>query len=212
MANGYTHPVKDGTVTDPREFLMSVGRGLGFAIMQRDEPLSVPVKEVAEPGPDSYHVKGLAEAVLRQRQLKRMPLETAQTEAQREAENVQARNEKWLKDLEIERQRFDVMLAHVENWTPPESLPEAKEVALKWLKESIEHDCSDQMIEEKRAEVDARQMPLTPEAWLEKEHKRNADDLEYHTEKLDKEIELAKERNRIIRDFLDSLPDTPEEA
>lgn len=202
MPNGYTAGVQDGTVTDLREFLERVGRGMSMAIMQRDSDPREPVKlrEVSK-----YESERVEKAAAERERYERMTLVEAEREAKAELlEGVRAHNEA-VKANKVERDRYDAMIAKVEAWRPDPVVQYVKDKALEWLRESREWDT-----QEKDVDVYPR-LPhpadFAPSVWLESKRKHAKEEFDRAVKSYQEEVERVAGFNLHIEAFHRSLPD-----
>lgn len=201
MPNGYTADIYDGKPVTLRSYLMGVGRSMGFAVVQRDEAASEPVRTV-EPR-TSYHDKALAEARATLAEIDSL----STTEAvQCAIADYEKANEEWLASrdrIRAMRSRYEQMIREVEAWEPDQLVLVVKEQALKYLRESMEFDCGDTKAEMRWSPPPRR---LSGAEWLNDRRAKARHDIEYHEAERRKEIERTEERNRWITAFLNSLP------
>lgn len=196
MPNGFTQDIYSGKNVSLRDYLMGVGRGMTFSIMQRDEG-SGPVKLVEQK--DSYHTKALNDAANRLAILEKMTSQEIEIYCETEYKEEYSRWKKYKEDREAVQSRYEYMLAQVEAWNCPPILATTKETAIKYLKESLEFDCGYQ--------GSPPINDLVPGDWHSEQIKQAKNDIEYHRLEEAKETANRKERNMYIKTFLDSLPD-----
>ena len=204
MPNGYTAAIYDGQPVSVRDYLMGVGRGMGFAIMQRDDSHDEPVHHV-EPHTD-YHDSELAKARTLLAEVDTMTTEQAAKRARSEHEEALR---DWTETRERRRSlraRYEEMITEVEAWEPDPLVVGVKEAAAKYLRESMDFDCGD-------PKDDMRWYPyptlLSGPEWINAKRAEATRDIEYHEAQRCEEIDRANERNRYIAAFLSSLPSSP---
>lgn len=206
MPSGYTAAIHDGTDTSLRSYLMRIGRGMGFAIEQRDEDFGNPVRPVEEK--NSYHAKALARYQSDLEEYRDITRDEALEEMRDEqTKKIQSRAETIEKKTAI-RERYAEMLAKVSAWEVPEILQSTKDYAIKSLNDSIEFDVwTDEQID--------RYYPVpTPlktddasiDEWIQKKVDHINDQIVYHTKEEAIAQERTSERNAHIQAFLDALP------
>lgn len=196
MPNGYTQGIYEGRDVSLREFLMTVGRGMTMAIMQRDEALDQPVKlrKIS-----TYHQERLAEALAEQQRLLAMTFEESHRAARDEFEQRQAEHEEAArKDAELSA-RYDAMIEQVLGWTPEPEVDYVKTHALRYLRESKEFDCG--------SIYPPRPQRLSGSEWRAQKREENDRDIEYHKKEWNDEIERVAGFNERILAFHRSLPD-----
>lgn len=207
MPNGYTAAIYEGKPVTLRDYLMGIGRGMGFAILQRDADRDDPVK-LTEPS-TGHAERSLADARTRRRVLEQMTPEDAQAAAYADFKDATAR---WEADLEKSlamRARYEDMIAQVEAWRPDPLVEGAKEMALRYLRESADFDCG-----KPGEEMRYRPKPelLGGRAWLEREIAEAQRSIAHYEKSIAEELERTAERNRYIEAFLSSLPPAEREA
>ena len=201
MPNGYTADIYEGKPTTLADYLMGVGRGMGFAIMQRDDPASEPVRRV-EPQ-TRYYDEALAEARAVLADLDGLTMAQA---AERASAEYEAEVSSWLEERDRRlgmRSRYVDMIAQVEAWEPDPLVRVVKEQAIKYLRESLDFDVGPE-----GEEMRYRPYPrlLGGAEWVNAKRAKAQRDVEYNEAERAKEIERAAERNRWIDAFLGSLP------
>ena len=141
MATGYTHPVKDGEVTDFAEFALQCSRAMGAAIMQRDEHPSVKLKTRE---PSEHYAERVREA---RATLDEYLSRTDKDWQDAAAENLQERIETWEQrkvDNKVTFDRYTAMLQKVRAWEPPTEEHEGlKKFMIEQLEDSIRWDVHD---------------------------------------------------------------------
>ena len=201
MPNGYTTDIYDGKPVTLTDYLMGVGRSMGFAIMQRDEAASEPVRTV-EPQ-TSYHDKAISAARATLAEVDALSVAEAVKCALVDYEKA---NTAWLEArdrIRAMRSRYEEMIRQVEAWHPDPLVLVVKEQALKYLRESVKFDCGDEKAEMRWSPPPRR---LSGPEWINERRAKARRDIEYHEAERKKEIERTEERNRWITAFLGSLP------
>lgn len=197
MPNGYTAKIYDGSDVTLRGYLLGVARAMGYAVLQRDDSADVPVRK-AEPT-TRYHDESIDKARRRRDWLQTLDAHDAEREARAEHE---AEHASWVesRDRMHEMQlRYETMIANVEGWHPDPLIESTKEVALKYLRESLEFDTYNS----------GPPVPQTGAAWLSQQLAIAERNIAYHEAERAKEIERTAERNRYIDAFYASLPAEP---
>lgn len=196
MPTGYTCGVQEGKITTLEEFALRCARAMGANIMMRDERMDAPIKEY-EVSP--WHAEQLEAAKAWLYDFERMSLEEAA--ARIDKENAERSRELWSakEKAQIERNRYETMLANVKAWTPPTADHEGlKKFMIEQLEDSIKHDCYERG---QYYQPDIR----TPQEYLREqiaEAKRQVADRE---ETLAKEHKVTRERNEWNRQLRESL-------
>lgn len=208
MPSGITAAIYDGSDTTLRGYLMQIGRGMGFAVMQRDDDPREPVKPV-EPQ-TGYYERELTRSRERLAELEAMTPRTARVAAREAAD---AARSAWAdrRDHKLAlRGRYEEMIRQVEAWEPEPLIAtetQIKEEALKYLRESIEFDCG-KPGEEMR--YYPKPQTLTPDDWLKREIEATRAAIDRHEQSIREERTRTAERNRYITAFLASLPPAEE--
>lgn len=199
MPNGLTAGIYEGKDVSLRDYLMGVGRQMGFAVLQRDEPLSDPVR-TAEPY-RTYYDKQEADARQRMAYLAKLKPEHIAAEAHAEyREAFDKWSESRAKTIDL-RNRYEGMLIEVMAWRPDALVAFTKEHAERYLREAIEFDCG---------HVDSwRPVEREPDVWYREEMAAALKSLERAQTGRDEELERTTDRNRHIEAFLRSLPTPP---
>lgn len=150
MPTGYTAPIADDEPITPREYLIRAARGMGYAILQRDEPLDQAPAEV--PTEDTYYKRAVREAEDDLRRLLR--LNKAEVKTQAEAAHLEAlvtyheavaRREALIARYEfhidaLERWDVDAALGDDFDAEVKDAIRKTKEFALNQLRESLRFD------------------------------------------------------------------------
>lgn len=183
MPTGYTHCVQDGSVTEFREFALRCARGMGACVMLRDDPLDDGIPETL-PTEGEYHTAQINELKQRLGELRRMSLADAEKAATKEYDDALKRHREYLDEKELQRQRYEAMLAEVDKWIPPtDDHRGLKDFMVSQLRESINFDCSTTYV---TAPVPA----ASGAAWLSDKISDCERDLKHHAE------ERAKQQTR----------------
>lgn len=202
MPSGITSDLYEGKDTSLRGYLMSVGRSMGYAIMQRDADRSEPVREVTA----SDYNRRQADT-LRQELAEIEGLSVADAWARYLAERAAAveRRDEMVRQRRELRARYTRMLAEVEAWQPDPLIASTKDYALKQLRESIDFDCGHEGEE-------ARYWPMPPvyiggAEYLAGRRKQLQEDIDRAEQHQREEDDRTADRNRHIAAFLGSLPE-----
>lgn len=199
MPNGYTAGIYDGEQS-LRDFLMGVGRGMGFAVMQRDDPMDEPVKRQPE---STYYTRSLVTAREDLARLEALTPETARPLAEAAYSEAMDRYRETKRDKLALRARYDDMERQVLAWDPPAEIQVVKDAALKYLRQSADFDCGERG-EEMRFYSEPRW--LSPEDWLREEVAAARERVARYEREAAAERKRTDERNRYIDLFLSSLP------
>lgn len=199
MATGYTYAVKDGKITNLREFAMRCARNFGALVTMRDEPADAPIPEEFEPS-SNY-------AEFLKRDEERLAMLQSMTKAEIEAAAAAAFAERSARHAEAvrvqieEEARYRAMLAKVRSWTPPTSEHEGlRSFMEEQLMSSIEFD-SYVMDPPKR---------LAPGDWHDLELQEASRMMAISKRGAAEEVERAKSRTKWVKELRASLAEFEE--
>lgn len=195
MPTGYTADLYEGKAVSFNEFVLAATRGMGAAIMQRDDG---PGPIADEYQPSDYHRLAHVKAEATLAELQRLSLyEWAQREKGERNNHINLDRAADEKSASI-RARYESMLAQVRTWRPPTTEHvQFKEFMVEQLERSIEYDCAVFPNPERpiRSAFEFRDAALT----------RAESDVAYHREEWVKEQERTASRNKWVRDLKGSL-------
>ena len=202
MPNGFTAPIYEGREDFTlRDYLMGVGRGMGFAIMQRDAATDEPIKRV-EPSTD-YDEEQIRKAQAVLDDLDGMTVaEASERLAAERAATDERRRESVQRTLAM-RARYERMIREVEAWDPLPLMDSTKEQALRYLRESMEFDCGKPGEE---ARFLGGPTAFDGAEWLTQERQRAQEQILRSRDRIAAEVKRTAERNRYIDAFYESLP------
>lgn len=195
MPTGYTASLYEGKEITFEEFALATARGMGAAILQRDDPPG-PIQEVE---PSDYYEKAVARAQARldevsawdDRQAEREELRTRCEQEQGRDDYVQKRDEL--------RARYEAMLEKVQAWEPPTPDHEGfKKFMVEQLEQSISFDAAGGYLPDVRLKMTAQEYKQFE---LQKARDRLAKDKQYLAE----DLERIAGRNAWIRALKESL-------
>ncbi len=198
MPSGITSDIYNGKDVTLRDFLMTVGRQMSMAIMQRDDD---PGESVKLREPSKYERDGLTKAQQKSEKYALMTLQEAAREASAEYRRLfREHKEAAHKNAELET-RYDAMIEKVEGWKPDPIVQYVKDHALKYLRESREFDCG--FIYPPEPDP----ADYAPEKWLTRKRAEAAANLARRAEEWQEEVARVADFNRHIEAFHRSLPD-----
>lgn len=200
MPSGITAAIYKGKEVSRDEFLMRVARSYSLAIMQREDDPDAPVRR-CEPN-TKYREDAIEAAEETLRDLSALTVEQASERAKAEHEKeAKEWREAKAKALNL-RARYEAMAREVEAWEPEPLVAGIKDVALKYLRESIDFDCG-----EPGQEMRYRPYPqlLSGAEWINSKREKAQRDIDYHRDLIAAEIKHADERNEYIDAFYRSL-------
>lgn len=136
MANGYTYGVVEGT-SDTRDYLEKCARSRGFAIMQRDDAMSEPVKYREE---SDHHQKWYDEAVDKLAEWQSMDAPARLSAYADYVARIKESNRKYTFKAAKAAAACDDVIADIQSLDWPEELHGMRDDAIKWLEETKEFD------------------------------------------------------------------------
>lgn len=196
MATGYTHPVKDGKVTEFSEFAIRCARAMGALITMRDASPDAEVPDEVKPS-NNYEI-WMNDAISELEVVQSWDNETASAGADAAFKTDMQHYRDAVLERNITHDRYAAMLQEVELWDPP--TPEhagLKKFMREQLVSSIEFDCD--------------KFHLSPPVRLSGEEYRQAkiEALTKNIERLSiqviEEQDRAAGRTKWIQDLKDSL-------
>jgi len=201
MPTGYTSKIYEGEEQTGKEFVMTCARAFGALIDMRDESIDTPIPK--ELKPDKYHSEQLNLAREKLAECAKITLEEAKVFVEEEIDQRIIENQKYHDKNKYLKHRYEKTLGEVEKWMPPtKDHIKLKEYAIEQLKQSIEFDCSNPYSEYDTTE---RYKKETPQEYIESKMNSCLQDIKYHTEKLEAEIESTNKRNLWIKQLRESL-------
>ncbi len=191
MPTGFTADVGEGKITTLKEFALHCARGMGACISMRDEPWDAPIPERFEPSLSYYQTK-LDEARKRLAELEAMSEADLNEAAQADFKERMASYQKYERDKDLERQRYQTMLASVREWTT--DAEGIREFMIEQLEMSIDNYKST-----------APQF-VPPEEWKGDQVKAALRAISYSEEEIEKERHRTEMRNLWLAALRRSLP------
>lgn len=194
MPTGYTAAIADGITFD--KFAMNCARAFGALVMMRDEPMDAPIPEKFEP--TRYHLERVTAARTRQAELEAMTPAMTELAAEGAYRIALEHHEKYVAEKNALRDKYNTMLAQVEEWTPPtKEHEELKKFMREQIEESLRFDCT--IYDESKPEL------MTGARWLDAEMARAKTDIAYHSKEHTKELERTSSRSEWVRALRESL-------
>ena len=197
MPNGLTAKIAEGQDVTLRDYLMGVGRMMGYAINQKEDSRDEPLRGVAV---DRYHYDWIAQDRAKLELLRSMSSSEIEEAAQRDFEQRFTSWKKRRDERTALRARYEDMIEQVQNWEAPGELASTKAEAVKYLEESLDFDCGG-------SSYDSEPQPQDCTSWHAKQVAVHEESLESHEKNLEKENVRVAETNRLITLFLNSLPE-----
>jgi hypothetical protein len=202
MPSGITSDIYEGKDVSLRDYLMTVGRQMSMAIMQRDDDPREPVRVRK---PSTTYLDWLDEAIQERHRLADMTeRDAADAAAEEFAQRREDRRKAEQRSDELEA-RYDSMIAKVQAWEPEESVAYVKKHALKYLRESKEFDCWSLPQLDRMYPIPTE--PVPAEEWLATAIADTEDKILRYSELWDEECDRVADFNEHILAFHRSLPD-----
>lgn len=185
MPTGYTADIKDGISF--KTYAMNCARAFGACITLRDEPSGGDkIPEKFEP--TDYHEKKIAEAETELAKLEGMTPEQCETMAGVEYREAEASRKARLREIAVQREKYEAMLEQVNAWTPPTPDHEKYHEFMRvQIEESIKFDCNTNY-------YDRPIQQQTGEEWAASRKEKLARDIAYHQKEHADEVERAERR------------------
>jgi len=182
MSTGYTYAVKDGKVTELKDFAMQCARAFGACITMRDDPIDAEIPNAFEPS--DFHAKSLAAAQARLADLRTMSDREIARAVDADYEKAVEYWRERMAKRKAERERYEAMIAKVEAWTPPtDEHVGLKNFMLEQLRDSLDFDCG-------TSSFDKMPVRQTEAAWHAAQvagaERRIARDAEEHQKEVDR--------------------------
>jgi len=195
MPTGYTYEVKDGNVTEFREFALRCARAMGAGVTQRDEDSGSQIK-----------LRKVDEYYLDRVEVCSEDIETAERQgddywAKLQEESIAkatAYRQEYVAERDRTRSRYESMLEQARSWEPPtEEHRGLKDFMIQQLEDSIEFDCGSYE-------------PSVPEALPVSEYRkqelgRMSEELSSALKRLAEETERVRSQNEWVLALRDSL-------
>jgi hypothetical protein len=196
MPTGYTAKLVESGQTFP-EFVMGCARAFGACIEMRDDPADTPIPE--EFKPSEYHTKGLRAAKSELTRLKNFSADKrrAYGEKQRAADISAHRGH--VQKTEQQNARILSMMDQVRQWQPPTP---AHEEMKKFMLQQLEISLGSTEYSERALAMAEARSPLE---YFRVALKTAQNDIEYHEEELQKEVNRAKGNTDWIKQLRASL-------
>lgn len=195
MPTGYTAPLHDGEDITFEQFVLRCSRGMGAAIMQRDDSLDaeIALREVGD-----YHLQRVEQsAAALAGAWTRTDEEWAALQTAAIAHDVKYREQYLTKQAQIEG-RYTAMLAAVQAWVPPTSEHQGlKDFMVQQLEESLRFDVGGY------TPSVPDELPIAE--YRERELGRLARALERDTKQLEEERERVRGQNAWVLALRESL-------
>lgn len=195
MATGYTDDVRNGKVTEFKDYALSCARAFGALVMMRDDPADAPIPD--EFKPDDHHKEALAKSLAELSALHALTQDQREEKAKEYMIEKMRQYEENEKRVSSERERYESMLKKVRSWEPPTAEhQELRKFMDDQLTKSIAFDCCGwNKIPEK----------VSSRKWFEDQEKSLLWSVSYHTVEYEKEVARARDRSAWVKALKDSL-------
>lgn len=187
MPTGYTAPVKDGEITDLKDFAAMCARGFGAFIHQRDDRTG---SKLTYPRPESFYRNMLSEAVGQRVEWEAMSEEERYAKWSQYYLSSVLNNAKYLGKKRAERARYEAMLTQVNTIDVPEELENFKTFMVEQLESSIDFDCSEKYM--------SHMEPLEYSLWCDEREESTARNVERYEEEANNEYKRFVDRVKFI--------------
>lgn len=193
----YTELVAESDNLTLKEFAMLCSRNFGALIDMREEPFDAPIPEKLEPS--GYYRDELKKFNQKYNDfLQNKPsIEELERQYEEYVSKLKSETEIANNKRKVIRSRYEAMLEKVRNWIPPtEEHCGLKEFMISQLVESEEFDCKEY-----------HPYIFTKEEYINWKRDENEilKEIEYYSDKVEKEEEAYKKRNKWIQDLRNSL-------
>lgn len=195
MPTGYTSDIKQGITFE--RYAMGCARAFGALIDMRDDPSDAPIP--AELAPSNYHEQKMFEAKRDLDMLNQLSIEDANSSAVEEWNEAEKRRIEYLAENELQLEKYNEMLEHVNAWTAPTKDHKGlHDFMREQIESSIKYDCGGDYYARPAEKI-------TGEQWLEQKKEKAKHDIEYHDAENKKEIQRTNERNSWLKSLRESL-------
>ncbi len=205
MPSGYTAPIVEKNLTF-KQFVMLCARAFGACISMRDDSLDAEIPEKIEPM-STYHKDQLAKSKEELETLLAITTKKAKEQwAKKRLKQEIATTKKYKKedDKRDDSNKYQAMLEKVIAWTPPsEDHRELKKFMENQIKETIKFDSHSTYWSDQLAALERKlENPL---AYFNERVEKVKQDIKYHTEHWQKEVEQAERATRWLQQLRESL-------
>ena len=188
MATGFTAPIYDNESIEFNDFVLRCARAFFYDL---DE---IPDKFEAS----DFHKKRIAKNEKQLELVSKMSENNCSLAADKEYKRAVKDRKKSIKDKTALKNRYETMLAKVEQWTPPTEEHKAlKKFMIDQLQTSIDFDCH--VFPEKEP------VRVTGKQWKEEQIQRLTEDIKRDKEYHEKEINRTKKENEWVKSLRQSL-------
>lgn len=195
MPTGYTADLYEGKDVSFEQFALTAARGMGAAIMQRDDAPG-PIADEYEPS--DYYKKSLAKSLTKVAEFRNRTHDQWVVAEKAERDEMTAHVNGAIKTAGERRVRYELMLAQVEAWVPPTPEHENfKKFMTEQLTSSIDFDCSTSYLKTPPVK--------SPEVFKAEQIAKAEKDAARDAEEWEKEQERTASRNKWVRDLRESL-------
>ena len=196
MPTGYTAAIKDGITFE--KFIWGCARAFGALVTMRDESSDALIPDKFEPS--DHYAKGFENAKARYEQLKKMDINEAGLESEKEYKEAAVQRQKYTEESLELKMKYLTMLNHVKAWQPPS--PDhfgLKSFMIEQIESSIKFDCGG-------IGDNFKPIPHLPaEEWLTKEIDKTLHNMEYYLKEKTEEEERIASRNLWLKQLRQSL-------
>lgn len=197
MPTGYTAGVGDGTVTSFKVFAMQCARAFGALILMRDHPWDAPIDE-SQFVPSSFYLDSMERAQAELKRLEALSTDEAAAAANADYQQQVSAREESVAKAEAKRQRYESMLAAVNQWQPPTAEHEGlKSFMREQIATSLQHDCGLEWWKAPEA--------VAWDVWLEQRLTKARENVKHYAAEYAAEVERCRSRSTWVHGLIDSL-------
>lgn len=204
MPTGYTEYIRDGEITTGKEFLKLCTRAFGIAIDLKDNPLSVPTPTHFEP--NTYYKEDYEKTAKVRDKMRQLTFEEAKQKIIDEYNENVDYAKKTLERYKTEDEKYLKVRNEVEKWIPPTTEhEELKKFALNQIDVSMNTDYYKYYEEEINKELDVSDDAVWK--YIKDINEFYEKDVERAYQKWQAELKRTNDKNKWMKQFLDSLDD-----
>lgn len=192
MPSGFTYKVKDGTITDYKEFLKD-SLPMYFHWIKKNESGVFEVEK-----PYSSRSEELKYSVDKLKALKKMTVKEKEEAVQKQYEKSLNEYKKTKETILIEKKRYKDILSEVKKWKVGKSCYSFKKYMINQLTESLEFDCNGSYYKNEPKKQDK-------DEWFNMMLDIYKKEIKYYKECINKEKEDYKEVKSLLKDFIKSI-------
>lgn len=186
MPTGYTSDIEKGISFE--QFVLRCARAFGACVTMRDDAHDTKIPNVFKPSP--YHQEEIKTSEKKLKTIKKMTPKQCEEAAVRDYNKQVRENNYSIKKNEDLKAKYEAMIEEVQKWVPPS--PDhtgLKTFMIEQLTTSITHDCDTDYYRKNKPKQS------NGEQWKAKELKELTEDIKYHTQENQKEVDRCRDRS-----------------